>query len=120
MTPNEKRHSQMDRLGFALAGLRSAWVKEASFRTEVVVGAIVLAAMAWHGYPLFAWVAVLFALALALSAELMNTAIEHVCDALHPERHAFIKIAKDCASAGVLVANLSGLLVLAVLVFYRG
>ena len=43
--------------------------------------------------------------ALVLVAELVNTAIENVCDALHPSRHPLIGAAKDCASAAVLVAN---------------
>jgi diacylglycerol kinase (ATP) len=38
-----------------------------------------------------------------ISAELFNTAIEHLADHLHPEIHPSIRIVKDCAAAAVLV-----------------
>ena len=36
-----------------------------------------------------------------LSIEFLNTAIERLCDHLHPEKHEAIRITKDLASAGV-------------------
>ena len=38
-----------------------------------------------------------------LTAELLNTAIEHLADHLHPEVHPKIRVVKDCAAAAVLV-----------------
>ena len=56
--------------------------------------------------------------ALVLGLELVNTALEHLADHLHPETHAEIRIAKDCAAAAVLVASAAaavvGLLTVAV------
>lgn len=40
-------------------------------------------------------------LVLLLAAELLNTAIERLCNHLHPEKHEAIKVTKDLASAGV-------------------
>jgi len=37
---------------------------------------------------------------------------------LHPEEHPLIKIAKDCASAAVLMANTNGLLVVIVILLW--
>lgn len=50
------------------------------------------------------WALTLLASAAVISAELMNTAIEHLADHLHPEIHPSIRIVKDCAAAAVLVA----------------
>jgi diacylglycerol kinase (ATP) len=46
-----------------------------------------------------------------LAAELLNTAVEHLADHLHPELHPHIKAVKDCAAAAVLIASLGALAV---------
>jgi undecaprenol kinase len=50
------------------------------------------------------WGLVLLAGAGVLTAELFNTAVEHLADHLHPEVHPSIRTVKDCAAAAVLVA----------------
>jgi diacylglycerol kinase (ATP) len=47
------------------------------------------------------WIALMGSLVLLLAAELLNTAIERLCNHLHPEKHEAIKVTKDLASAGV-------------------
>jgi undecaprenol kinase len=46
-----------------------------------------------------------------LAMELVNTAVEHLADHLHPDQHPRIKIVKDCAAAAVLVTSLGALCV---------
>ena len=41
-------------------------------------------------------------IAIVLSAEMLNTAIEKLCDLVQPEVHPQIKIIKDLAAAAVL------------------
>jgi diacylglycerol kinase (ATP) len=55
----------------------------------------------------------LVATALVLAAELLNTAIEELCDYVQPERAAQIGAAKDIAAAGVSLAILAWVGVLA-------
>lgn len=45
-------------------------------------------------------------IALVITAEALNTAVEELADALHPDEHPGIGRAKDVAAAGVLVAAL--------------
>ena len=40
-------------------------------------------------------------------SEIMNTAIEYLADALHPEHHPEIGKAKDAAAAAVLISSLA-------------
>ncbi len=55
--------------------------------------------------------ALIGALLLLLAVELLNTAIERLCDRLHPERHDDIGYVKDLGSAAVLTAAvLAGLI----------
>lgn len=57
------------------------------------------------------WAAVMLASAGVLAAELFNTALEALADHLHPEQHPQIRIVKDCAAAGVLIAALGAVAV---------
>jgi undecaprenol kinase len=59
--------------------------------------------------PAVWWALVLLASAAVLAAELFNTAIEHLADLLHPQQSPGIRLVKDCAAAGVLVAALGAL-----------
>jgi undecaprenol kinase len=112
----DKKHSQVARIGFALAGLQAAWKREASFRTEVILGIVIFVFIVARGTP-FAYCLMLgLAGAFVLAAELVNTAIETLCDVAHPEQHPLIKVSKDCAAAAVLMVNSAALaLLLAVL-----
>jgi diacylglycerol kinase (ATP) len=47
------------------------------------------------------WAALIGSLILLLAVEFLNTAIERLCNHLHPEQHVAIKVTKDLASAGV-------------------
>lgn len=54
---------------------------------------------------------------LVIAAELVNTALEHLVDHLHPEQHPRIKIVKDCAAGAVLVLSLAALWVAAMMLW---
>ena len=92
------------RLRFALAGLLIAWRSERSFRFQLLALTGVVLACAFVGLEPAWWAIVLMTSALVISAELFNTALEHLADHLHPEIHPQIRIVKDCAAAAVLVA----------------
>jgi diacylglycerol kinase (ATP) len=64
------------------------------------------------------WALTIVTSAAVISAELFNTAVEHLADHLHPEIHPSIRIVKDCAAAAVLVASLAALVVAAALAIH--
>lgn len=64
------------------------------------------------------WALVALTGSAVIAAELFNTALESLADHLHPEHHAQIRIAKDCAAAAVLVAALGALAVAAALLVH--
>ncbi len=97
------------RLGYALAGLRAAWRHERSFRTQSVfaLGALVFLVVV-RPAPVW-WALVGVMVALVLAAELINTALEHLADHLHPDHHPRIGLAKDCAAGAVLILSAASL-----------
>ena len=111
------------RLGFALRGLASAVSSEKSFRTQIAaVPAIVLVLALWRVEAIW-WALAALACVMVLAAELFNTALERLCDHLHPGLHREIGAVKDCAAAAVLLACAGALAVavaLAVHLYYRG
>lgn len=99
------------RMGFAIAGIASTLRTENSFRTQVVAAIAIGAVLVWlRPAPLW-WAIVALTIAVVLTAELLNTAIERLADHLHPERHPGIKSVKDCAAAAVFIASLGALCV---------
>jgi diacylglycerol kinase len=91
------------RLGYALAGIRHGLKTERSLRVHTVMAVLVLLALiVLRPSPVW-WALVIIATVAVVAAELVNTALEHLIDHLHPDIHAEIRIVKDCAAAAVLV-----------------
>lgn len=106
-----KGHPFHKRCAYAMQGLASAFRREASFRVELLLGAAALLFIAWLSPPPL-WVAlVVIMIALVLAAELLNTALEQILDGLHPGQAEFVRIAKDCAAAAVLVFSVASVAV---------
>lgn len=112
-----KNQTFLRRLTFALAGLRTAWRTESSFKTHVVAALAVAGVLFWLRPPLQWWGIAALTVAFVLAAELFNTAIEGLADHLHPEQHPAIKAVKDCAAGAVLVASVAALAVAAAFVY---
>jgi len=90
-------------VGFAINGLRLCW-KEPNFRIHLLVSAVVLVLGYWLSISAQEWGLVLLCMGLVLSVEMVNTAIEHLCNLLHPGQHPVIKLVKDVSAAAVLLA----------------
>ncbi len=53
------------------------------------------------------WISIIFAIALVVSLEIINSAIENIADFISPEKNKQIKRIKDLAAAGVLVGAIA-------------
>ncbi len=95
----------------SIRALNWAWRHETAVREELVALAsgVVIAAIISDGMPMFA--ALMGTLLLLVAVELLNTAIEKLCDHVTPERHPRIGLVKDLGSAAVMAALLLALLV---------
>ena len=75
-----------------------------------------MAAGAGLGVSRLEWCWLVAAIAWVWTAEALNTALESLADAVHPDRHPLVGRAKDAAAGAVLAASLGaaaiGLLVL--------
>ncbi len=103
---------------YALHGLTTTWKEERNFKIEIAA-AIIVAAIALYFH--FTFVESAFCcvtLVLVLGAELVNTAIEDICNKIEPRHDISIGKIKDIMAALVLI-NACGSLVIGILVFYH-
>jgi diacylglycerol kinase (ATP) len=104
-----------------VGGLREGLTTEAAIKQEAAVALVALPASFVIATDLWTWVALVGSLLALFAVEFLNTAIERLCNHLHPEKHDAIKITKDLASAGVFCAiALTGLIWIAALLVRLG
>jgi len=61
------------------------------------------------------WLAILLCVGTVLSLEMLNSAVEKLCDMVHKEYHPTIKIIKDVAAGAVLLACIISVVVACVI-----
>ena len=96
---------------FALKGIKVAWKQERNFRAQVAIAALVVIASFLLAPPLSHVLVVIAMIGLVMTAELMNTAFEELCDKFYPEHDPHIGRIKDLAAGAVLVASLAAAVV---------
>lgn len=106
------------RVRFAIAGLAAAFRSEHSLRYQAGALAGVIGVLSLFRLEPVWWAIVALSSSAVISAELFNTALEHLADHLHPENHPQIQIVKDCAAAAVLLAACGALAVAVALVIH--
>lgn len=102
--------------GYSFDGLKSAFVKEESIRLEamgLVLLVLILIFVPWPMWKKFGLTATFLLIPLA---ELLNSALEDLCDLVSPDFNLLIKSAKDKGSAAVLLAIVINVLALAALI----
>lgn len=92
-------------------GLRHGARTERAVRQELALLALGVPVALVLGASLWVKVALIASLLLMLAAEFLNTALEKLCDHLHPGRHPAIGTVKDLASAGAFLAQMIAALV---------
>lgn len=102
--------------GFAFRGLRALVAGEPNARIHLLATVVAVGLGATLRLTPLEWCAVVAAIALVWVAEALNTAVEAICDLVHPEPHPLVARAKDVAAAGVLCAAV-GAAVIGTLVF---
>ena len=85
----------------SLRGMSLAARSEAAFRRELIVLALGLPTAVLISEEPWTWAALVSVLLLILAIELLNTAIENLCDHTTPEHHPAIGAVKDLGSAAV-------------------
>ncbi|MCA9105124.1 MAG: diacylglycerol kinase [Planctomycetales bacterium] len=90
----------------AFRGLGIGITRTASFRVHLPVAVAVCGVAVWGEVDWQGWIALVFAIGLVITAELLNSAIETLSRAISQEENPWIRDALDIAAGGVLAASL--------------
>lgn len=98
-------------LGHSLRGIRHGASSEAAIKQELALAVVGLPLSFVLASTVFEWIVLIGVVAMMLSAEFLNTAVERLCNHVTPTRHDAIKNIKDLASAGVFFIQMLALAV---------
>lgn len=80
--------------------------EQRNVRIQIAAAAVVNLLAAWLKVSATEWLVLWLCIALVLTAELLNTAIETVVDLASPEQHELARKSKDIAAGAVLLVSM--------------
>lgn len=106
-----KKHSIIQSFGFAINGFIRAFLLENNMKIHVAAAIVAVALGIWLHVSFIEWALLAICIAMVISFELMNTAVEKICDRISTEQHPLTKLIKDVSAAAVLVVSIGSLIV---------
>ena len=97
-------------LQFAITGIAAFFRNETN--GQIQLGAAIIAVILGWIFQIapMEWLVVVLCITMVLTLEMINTAIEKLCDVMHPGYHPQIKIIKDIAAGAVLCAAIGSVI----------
>ncbi len=108
--------SFMHVIKYSMQGYAHFYKYERSAILHLIVAVLIILGSLSLDMTRVEWLFMIFILLTMLAIELLNTAIEAVCDLVSPQYNKFVKIAKDTASAATFSIALA--LVAALVIIY--
>ena len=105
--------------GYAFSGISEAIKTQRNLRFHIVAVLYVSLTAVITNVSKTDWIAILICFALVLSSEMFNTAVEKLCDTLHPEKSEKLKFVKDVSAGAVLISAIISAIVGAIIFFDR-
>lgn len=96
--------NRLKSVGYAFKGAIYLIKTEASIKIQVFIAIAITIAGFFFKISSTEWILQCFIIALVMSVEGVNTAIEALADFIHPEHHKKIGIIKDIAAGAVFIA----------------
>ncbi len=101
---------------YAINGIIYVFKKEQNFRIHIIATILVIIAGILFSINKTEWMMIIIAISIVTASELINSAIEYLCDFLSPNYHDKIKRIKDASAGAVLISAISAF-VLALVIF---
>jgi diacylglycerol kinase (ATP) len=101
--------------GYACRGLTTIATTQPNFVVHLLAAVVALAVGALLRVSPVEFSVIVLTIAVVLTAEALNTALETVCDLVQPTYHPLVRRAKDASAAAVLVAAIASVLVAALI-----
>lgn len=104
-------------VGFALRGALLLIRTEASIKIQVFITLVMTAAGFYFEISNTEWILQIFAIALVLGIEGMNTAVEKISDYVQPEFDTKIGLIKDISAGAVMLVSIAASIVGCIIYF---
>lgn len=86
-------------------------LRERNFKIQIAIGIGIMIAGIFFKLLPYEWIAILLCFGMVLSLEMLNSAIEKICNFICPDVNDSIKVIKDIAAGAVLIAAFISLLI---------
>lgn len=97
--------------GWAFNGLKDCILHEKNFRIQYIIALLIVIAGIFFSISALEWMIILVCFAVVLSFEIINSAIEKLCDLVSPEFNLTIKKVKDMSASAVLLSAIISFIV---------
>ena len=108
--------SRLKRFKHAINGIKVLIKEEHNARVHFVMAFLTIFAGFYLSVSLIEWAILIGVIVLVIVLEIINSAIENLCDFVSPNKHHLIKKVKDLAAAAVLISAL-GAVVIGLIIF---
>ena len=98
-------------VGYAFKGMMILIKTEKSIQLQFAIAIIVTIAGFYYNISTTEWMIQLIMIALVMSIEGANTAIEYIADFIHPEHHPKIGLIKDIGAGAVFIASIIAVII---------
>ena len=88
----------------AFDGLKDCILHERNFRIQYIIAILMVIAGIFFSISISEWMIILLCFAVVLSFEIINSAIEKLCDLVCPDFNLTIKKVKDMSASAVLLS----------------
>jgi diacylglycerol kinase (ATP) len=96
---------------YAFSGIAQSFGAEAHLKLHAVIALMVIAAGFFFNVTKIEWFMLVLCISLVIAFEMLNSALEKLCDLVMPDQHPKIKYIKDVAAGAVLIVCLFALIV---------
>ena len=103
--------------GYAFSGVWALFSTQPHALIHAVAACVVVAVGIYFGIDKVEWAILILTIGVVIALEAMNTAIEFLADAVHPDQHPLIGKAKDVAAGSVLIASIAAACI-GMIIFY--
>lgn len=95
----------------AFNGIRCCFISETNFKIHVIFAVVTIALGFLLAISATEWLALIFCIAFVITMEMLNTALEKLCDIIHAAIHPVIKKVKDIAAGAVLLSAIASFII---------
>lgn len=92
---------------WAMNGIRTVWCEEVNFRIEIIIAVIIVVLGVELKFQSLSWVLIAGCIGAVLTAEMLNTAVEDLCNKVEPNTDPEIGRIKDIMGGFVLLVSLT-------------